>query len=538
MEISRRARPTVPRREMERWRTSTRACFVQTGPPRPRPMTTLLWLRNDLRLHDHEALSDALAGAGAGAGGRLVALYCVDPRQFGETRWGFAKAGAFRAQFLVESLADLRASMRARGGDLVVRVGAPADVIPETARTTGAGAVYVHAEPMREEADDEAAVRAALPRGVPVHVRWGHTLFHIDDLPMAVDALPRVFTEWRKQTEARSRVRPEIPAPDALPPLPDGLDPGDLPTVEALGLVPVEADPRAVMVFAGGETAALARLDAYLWTGDHLKRYKETRNGLLGADYSTKFSPYLALGCLSPRHVYWQTQRYEAERVKNDSTYWLTFELLWRDYFRFYGVRHGDRLFHLHGPKQERVDWSDDRDAFEAWAAGETGIPFVDAAMREMNRTGYLSNRMRQNVASFLTKNLSVDWRLGAAWFESLLVDYDVTSNWGNWAYNAGVGADPRDRYFNLAVQAKQYDPHGDYVRHWIPELASLPDAHIHAPEALPKAALQRYGVQLGHSYPHAIVDLDASTAALRGDSPRKAASQGRSGRRGSHRNG
>ena len=495
-------------------------------------MTTLLWLRNDLRLHDHEALADALDGAD-----RLVAVFCLDPRLFAETRWGFPKTGAFRAQFLLDSLADLRASMRARGGDLVVRYGAPADVVPALARAHGASAVYVHEEPMREEADDEAAVRAALPAGVPVHVRWGHTLFHIDDLPMSVAELPRVFTEWRKRTEARSQVRYEIPAPDRLPPLPDGLDAGAIPTVADLGLAPVEADPRAVMPFPGGETAALARLDAYLWTGDHLKTYKETRNGLIGADYSTKFSPYLAHGCLSPRRIYWETQRYEDERVKNDSTYWLTFELLWRDYFRFYGLLHGDRLFHAYGPKGQRVEWGVDEDAFAAWQAGETGIPFADAAMREMALTGYMSNRMRQNVASLLTKNLSLDWRAGAAWFESLLVDYDVTSNWGNWAYNAGVGADPRDRYFNLASQAKQYDPTGAYVRHWVPELAEIPDAHIHAPEALPKAALQRYGVQLGHTYPHPILDLDASVAAFRSGSAQTAASQGRDGRRTSHRN-
>ena len=500
-------------------------------------MTTLLWLRNDLRLHDHEALADALAGANA-PGGRLVAVFCLDPRGFADTRWGFAKTGPFRARFLLESLADLRASMRARGGDLVVRRGAPADVIPALVREHGVASVHLHAEPMREEADDEAAVRAALPAGVAVRLRWGHTLFHVDDLPMPVAELPRVFTEWRKRTEARSRVRPEIPTPAALPPPPDGLDAGPIPTVADLGLTPTEADPRAAIAFAGGETAARARLDAYLWTGDHLRTYKETRNGLLGADYSTKFSAWLALGCLSPRHVYWQTQRYEDERVRNDSTYWLTFELLWRDYFRFYGLHHGDRLFHAYGPKGESVEWGVDADALEAWTEGRTGIPFVDAAMREMALTGYMSNRMRQNAASFLTKNLSHDWRAGAAWFEHCLVDYDVTSNWGNWAYNAGVGADPRDRYFNLAVQARQYDPTGAYVRHWVPELAALPDAHIHAPEALPKSALQRYDVQLGHTYPHPMLNLDASYDALRGGSARTSASQGRQGRRGSHRNG
>ena len=178
------------------------------------------------------------------------------------------------------------------------------------------------------------------------------------------------------------------------------------------------------MAFQGGETAGLSRVEDWIFTGDHLQRYKETRNGLVGADYSSKFSPWLALGCISSRQVAAETLRYEAERVANDSTYWLRFELIWREYFRLYLLKHGPRLFRRGGPKDRDLGWANPAGHFEAWCAGETGEPFVDANMIELKETGFMSNRGRQNVASFLTKNLDVDWRLGARWFESNLIDY------------------------------------------------------------------------------------------------------------------
>jgi deoxyribodipyrimidine photo-lyase len=221
------------------------------------------------------------------------------------------------------------------------------------------------------------------------------------------------------------------------------------------------------------------------------------------------------LGCLSPRYIYWQVQEYEATRLKNDSTYWLIFELLWRDYFRFICAKHGTRIFRPSGLRGVTIDWKHDRDRFELWCEGKTGFPLVDANMREIAATGFMSNRGRQNVASFLTKNLGIDWRWGAEWFESLLIDYDVCSNWGNWNYTAGVGNDARGfRFFNITKQAKDYDPQGEYVKHWLPELANLSAAKVHEPWKLLPVEQERFGVRLGVDYPNPIVDLFKSAEA------------------------
>ncbi|HEY9761399.1 MAG TPA: DASH family cryptochrome, partial [Trichocoleus sp.] len=274
-------------------------------------------------------------------------------------------------------------------------------------------------------------------------------------------------------------------------------------------------DQRAVLRFVGGETVGLQRLHHYLWEGDHLKTYKETRNGMLGGDYSSKFSPWLALGCLSPRRIYEAIQRYEESRIRNESTYWLVFELLWRDYFRFICSKHGNRIFYPSGLQGLAIAWKQDLERFNLWCRGETGFPLVDANMRELAATGFMSNRGRQNVASFLTKNLGIDWRMGAEWFESLLIDHDVCSNYGNWNYTAGVGNDARGfRYFNILKQAKDYDPSGDYVKHWIPELTQVPVKKVHTPWELQSVEQKRFGVRIGIDYPRPILDLEKSVKA------------------------
>jgi deoxyribodipyrimidine photo-lyase len=266
-----------------------------------------------------------------------------------------------------------------------------------------------------------------------------------------------------------------------------------------------------VLPFAGGETAGLARLQQYFWQQDLLRSYKETRNGLLGADYSSKFSAWLAHGCLSPRLIYDEVKKYEAKRAKNESTYWLVFELLWRDYFRFVAKKFGNRLFSPAGIKGGTdLGLRQDARLFDKWAQGLTGIPFIDANMVELAQTGFMSNRGRQNVASFLVKDLHIDWRWGAMYFETLLVDYDVCSNWGNWNYVAGVGNDPREnRYFNILRQAKQYDPKGAYVKHWLPALERLPASFVHVVGDLPKPDLSAHGIRLGADYPYPIVRTD-----------------------------
>ncbi|MEM1308819.1 MAG: DASH family cryptochrome [Cyanobacteria bacterium P01_H01_bin.153] len=474
-------------------------------------MKVLIWFRNDLRLHDHEPLQDAL-----NAGAEVIPVYCFDPRQFGETPFGFPKTGSFRAQFLLESVADLRRSLQQRGSDLVIRWGEPETVLPALANEVQADAVYWHEEATAEELAVENALGDTLEAtGKTVQTYWSATLYHLDDLPFAIQKVPEIFTKFRKQVEKSSTVYDPFVAPKQLPTLPPAIDPGTLPTLENLGVAAPVYDARGVLAFKGGEAAGLARLQDYLWDADCLKVYKQTRNGMLGANYSSKFSAWLALGCLSPRRIYQAVQAYEAERVRNDSTYWLVFELLWRDYFRLICLKHGDRVFYPSGLRGLQVDWKQDWPRFDAWREGKTGYPLVDANMRELAATGFMSNRGRQNVASFLTKNLGIDWRMGAEWFESLLVDYDVCSNWGNWNYTAGVGNDARGfRYFNIPKQSKDYDPDGTYVKHWLPELQQLPASKVHAPWKLIDVEQKRFKVRLGVDYPNPIVDLQKSVQA------------------------
>lgn len=464
----------------------------------------LIWHRNDLRLHDREPFHEALK-----AKAPIIPLYCFDPRQFAETSYGFPKTGSFRAQFLLESIADLRRSLQKIGSNLVIRKGKPEEVIPKIAQQFNAKVVYFSKEVTAEELAVEAAIEKALqPLNVKLHSFWGHTLYYPDNLPFALERIPEVFTQFRKQVEKNSTIYPTFPAPKQLPPLPD-IDVGNLPKITEFGLQPPVPDERAVLHFKGGETEGIARLEDYFWNQDKLQFYKETRNGMLGADYSSKFSPWLALGCLSPRYIYEQVQAYESKRIKNDSTYWLVFELLWRDYFRFICAKHRNHIFRKSGLQGVPIPWKEDWERFTLWQEGKTGFPLVDANMRELAATGFMSNRGRQNVASFLTKNLGINWQMGAEWFESLLIDYDVCSNWGNWNYTAGVGNDARGfRFFNILKQSKDYDPQGEYVKHWLPELANIPASKIHEPWKLLPVEQKRFQVNIGVDYPHPVVDL------------------------------
>ncbi len=230
-------------------------------------------------------------------------------------------------------------------------------------------------------------------------------------------------------------------------------------------------DPRSSFPYGtpacdGSEAAALAHLAQYL--GRKLPHsYKATRNGLMGRDYSSKFSPWLATGALSPRQIYADLKAFERDHGANDGTYWLGFELLWRDYFRLLHLQYGAALYRARGLSELPLAPHNPR-GFERWCRGDTGQPLVDAAMRELAATGYLSNRLRQVVASFLIYDLRGDWRAGAAWFESQLVDYDVYSNQANWLYIAGRGTDPRGgRRFDPIKQTQDHDADGSYRRLW-----------------------------------------------------------------------
>lgn len=470
----------------------------------------LIWYRHDLRLHDHEPMYQASQQKA-----EIIPVYCFDYRQFATTSFGFPKTGAFRSQMLLESVADLRNSLLQLDSNLVVRRGFPEEIIPSLVKELEISAVYFHIEVTSEELAVEKAMETALSQiNVPVNRFWGTTLYHPDNLPFDIEVMPELFTNFRKSVENKSSVADCFPTPKQLSQLPD-IDVGEIPQLSDLGLVTPTFDPRAVLQFKGGETAGLSRLYDYIWSQNCLKDYKQTRNGMLGANYSSKFSPWLALGCLSPRFIYAQIKAYEAQEIKNDSTYWLVFELLWRDFFRFICVKHGNHIFRQSGLQGIRIPWQEDWQRFKLWQEGLTGFPLVDANMRELAATGFMSNRGRQNVASFLTKNLGINWQMGAEWFESLLIDYDVCSNWANWNYTAGVGNDARGfRYFNIAKQSQDYDPKGEYIKHWLIELTSITGNMIHEPGKLSAQAQKDFGVRLGVDYPHPMVDFFKSVKA------------------------
>ena len=470
----------------------------------------LIWYRNDLRIHDHEPLYTAIK-----AKAQIIPFYCFDRRQFAKTYFGFPKTGAFRAQFLRESVDTLRQSLQKLGSNLVVRYGLPEIIIPEIAKQLNISAVYYYREVTAEELTIEKTLKQALSSlGVKVQTFWGSTLYHTEDLPFTIPQTPELFTNFRKDLEKDFVIRECFPTPEKLSPIPP-IEMGDLPELMDLKLHPPVYNPRSFVSFQGGETAGIARVKEYFWEENCLKDYKQTRNGMLGANYSSKFSAWLSLGCLSPRYVYEQVQEYENNRVKNNSTYWLVFELLWRDFFRFIGAKYGNKIFLSSGLQGVDIPWQEDKEIFTLWQTSKTGYPLVDANMKELAMTGFMSNRGRQNVASFLTKNLGINWQMGAEWFESLLIDYDVCSNWGNWNYTAGVGNDARGfRYFNIMKQSKDYDPQGEYIRHWLPEIAMIPGDKIHEPWKLSAQEQKDYRIEIGVDYPRPIVDFFASVKA------------------------
>jgi len=479
--------------------------------------TVICLLRNDLRIHDNEALLWAHNNAD-----HVVPLYCFDPEHFKVGTWHFkfAKTGVHRANFILESIADLRKGLRRINSELVVTKDTkPSEAVKRIVEVCSnlsapVSALVFQKEITYEELNVEKEVRSVCKsKGVTVNEVWGLSLYHAKDLPFK--RVPDTYTQFRKEVEGSCRVRPLLQMPDRLKPMPPSFpttaisepELPDLPTLLDDPKAKPTKDPRTVFPFSGGESAGLDRLHEYLWGTHAVSTYKETRNGFLGTNYSTKFSTWLATGSLSPRKIFWEIKKYEKTEVANNSTYWVIFELIWRDYFKFVCSYYGDRVFYLSGimNKKDQV-WSQDMNKFNAWKEGRTGVPFIDANMRELKETGWMSNRGRQNVASFLIKDLGLDWRLGAEWFESQLLDHDVCSNYGNWNYAAGIGNDPREnRKFNIVKQGLDYDADGDYVRIWVPEVAGIRDGRVHHPWTMSANDLAKAGVEFDVSYPKAI---------------------------------
>lgn len=440
---------------------------------------------------------------------------------------GFWRCGPHRAKFLAESVWDVKKGLSNVGSDLEIRVGMAGQVINEMLEAfkqadTEIAGVWMTDEEGVEEKREERDVRKATEAAQTEFKLWVDEKYYVDDRDLPFQnprQLPDVFTTYRKQVEPlREAPRRSLPVPKKLLPRPDFIPPQPAPfkipdSLEdiiacltkplepSLGLSnppkwPTKA--QSAHPFHGGETTGHDRIK-HLITSGNMTTYKDTRNGMLGLDFSTKLSAWLALGCITARQVHEQLIDFEDGNTEvgkgvhgygkgeNKGTAAVRFELLWRDYFRLATRKFGPRLFRIEGFKDDSsYSWKypqKDKEVQHTVARfleGTTGNGFIDASMRELFLTGYTSNRLRQNVASFLAKHLGIDWRIGAEWYESLLCDYDLSSNWGNWQYNAGVGNDPREaRVFNPVKQAHDYDPQGEYVKNWVEELRSLDDPQI-----------------------------------------------------------
>jgi deoxyribodipyrimidine photo-lyase len=421
----------------------------------------LVWFRNDLRTRDNEVLKTAIKD-----GKKVIAVYCLDPRHFEMTAYGFKKMEKYRAQFLLETLSDLKVQLQNLNIDLLVYHEQPETIIPGLCSTHHIQNIYFQKEWTHEEKKVEHALRFEL-KNVNFISLYNQFLYHPEDINFEISKTPQVFTVFRKKLEKYVDIREEViikklPASNRIE------NHTEIPTLEVLGFTEFETHSHSAFPFKGGETEGLKRLEDYFFKTKKLGVYKKTRNGLVGINYSSKFSSWLANGSISARSIYWEIKKFEQEHFKNESTYWLIFELIWRDYFKFVSLKHGNQIFKLEGILQKDYDWSTNQNKIQSWINGETHSDFVNANMIELKETGWMSNRGRQNVASYFAKELELDWRIGAAYFESQLIDYDVHSNYGNWLYVAGVGNDPRDRKFNVQLQAERYDTNRKYRNLWL----------------------------------------------------------------------
>ncbi|MBU3605033.1 DASH family cryptochrome [Polynucleobacter sp. AP-Kaivos-20-H2] len=414
--------------------------------------TAIYWFRNDLRLEDNPSFLQACKSVD-----HLLPVYIHQPSLEQDTAWGFPRIGEHRKVFLDQSLQELRSQLRDLGSDLFEMTGDVLDVFEKLKALIDVDIIYCEQIHAPEELEQVALLSSA---GFKTNPLWQSSMLDPLDLPFSLQEMPDVFTQFRQQVE-KQKLRFAIPvhAPKSIPSLPAI----ELTSIKVLGRNILSSGNK----FWGGERSAHTHIQQY-FERRLPDTYKQTRNELIGMNYSSKFSPWLAHGCCSAGSIAKKLADYEFCYGANDGTYWLWFELLWRDYFRFLHFKYGKKLYCSQGLSKVPSNQFDS-EKFYKWSSGNTGESLVDAGMCELKKTGYLSNRMRQVVASYWIYDMKGDWQAGCAWFESQLIDYDVYSNQGNWLYIAGKGTDPRGgRPFNVAKQTQDHDPDGIYRQMWL----------------------------------------------------------------------
>jgi len=453
--------------------------------------TAIWWVRRDQRLSDNQALAAALERAE-----RVIPVFVLDPALMSAP-----DAGEKRVAFMLGGLRQLDADLQSRGSGLVVRRGDPAAELATLAQETGAQAIVAEEDPWPYGRQRDIRVGESLP----LHLTGGLTV-HPPGVVRKADGTPyTVFTPFGRAWKA-------LPPPEAASLL---AAPDSMPAVPEVHSLPIPSEPALPgdVPFLPGEAEAQRRLDAFA-SGDKehsMYRYSEFRDRT-DLDGTSRLSPYLRFGMISARQAMVSAlsarEKAPGESARAGVEAWLN-ELIWREFYMAILAHFPNVLEHSFRANLRSIAWENDEKAFAAWREGRTGYPVVDAAMRQLVETGWMHNRARMIVASFLVKDLLIDWRWGERFFMQHLLDGDPAANNGGWQWTAGTGTDaaPYFRIFNPTLQGKKHDPEGAYVRRWVPELRRVPDRYVHEPVKMPLPVQREVGCIVGQDYPAPVLD-------------------------------
>jgi deoxyribodipyrimidine photo-lyase len=507
----------------------------------------ILWFRNDLRVQDNSILNYTIEMIKEAKLDFIIPFFCYDIDQLdGFSREAkIERCGPIRRNFIIECVDNLKFNLsKLLKSNLFISYGKPEleiakliDILNASDKSIKLVTVISSKEVVTDEITIENSLRRLLlERNITLNLVWDLTMIHLDDIPynLTRDTLTFFTKSAVIDKDGNYNVRPPVLLPQNY----------SLPTYDPTKktcwkenlisksiVEPQNKNKSAVLNLKGGEDEAIKRLEHYFFILKGLKNYKQTRNGLIGVDYSSKLSLWLAYGCISARFIYSKIKLFEKNNGSNNSTRQFSHFFLFRDYLKYYSYCYGRKIFFLNSNLvddledyndllevsssfsalsiYEKKKWNNDRNAFEKWCKGETGYPFIDANMKELNETGYMSNRGRQNVASFLAKDMEFDWRWGAEYFEKTLIDFDCAINWYMWRWCSGVGDGlSTEWHFNNVKQAYDYDFNGDYVRMWLPQLENVPIEYIHSPFRMSMTDQRRYKCVIGKDYPPPIIRI------------------------------